>query len=323
MSHDIADMMGQAVMAYQGATPWHQLGTKMEGHPDVPAALIAAHMDWNVSLEDMFLKDGKKVKYRKAVIRDVDRSVLATVGDKYQPLQNSEAFGVLQPACEQFGVTIETCGMLNDGARVWMQARLPDRIEVVDGDYVDGYFLAMSGHNGKTAFTARLTPQRVVCANTIAMAVRGSASFIQLNHYGQASAQINQVTKLVTKLVQSLKSSGETFSKLAAKKMDLDEVKQYVADVLDIDELEDLDEENPVLISRFDKIVELSEHGKGVEFAPNSAWAAFNAVTEYIDHVRPTETRSMKSLQTANRSAAFGKNSRLKAKALVLATALI
>ncbi len=325
MPHDLGEFLGQVTLAYQGAAPWHQLGTKMDRIPDVPAALEAAHLNWNVSLEDLFLKDGRKLKTRKAVVRDADLAILSTVGDKYQPLQNSEAFGVLQPACEQFGVTIETAGMLKGGEKVWMLAKLPESVEVVPGDSVDGYFLVITGHNGKTAFTARPTPIRVVCANTIAMAVSGTPYLVQLNHYGQAAQEVKQVTKLVTALVQSLKESGQSFSKLAMKKLSLDQTKEYIADVLkiDLEDLEDEAEENPVLVQRFEKIVELSQHGKGVEFAPNSAWNALNAITEYVDHVRPTEVRSQKSMISANRSAIFGKNAKVKARALVLAQKMV
>ncbi len=319
MSHEISELMGQATMAYQGETPWHALGTKMEGNPDVPAALKAAHLDWLVSIEDLFLADGTKVSRRKATVRDVDHKILHTVGDKYHVLQNHEAFGVLQPACEQFGVTIETAGALGTGDKCWMLAKLPERIEVVAGDHVDGYFLVMTGHNGKTRFTARPTPVRAVCANTIALALR-SKEIIELRHVSGVANQMKMVTDLVTNLVASLKQSGETFAKLAAKRMDHDEVRAYIAEVLGIEDEDDLEMENPVVARRFEKILELSESGKGTEFAPGTSWTAFNAITEYVDHVRPAEAHNTKSIRSANKSAVFGKNAKLKQKALLLAT---
>jgi phage/plasmid-like protein (TIGR03299 family) len=321
MSHDIASLMGRSMMAYQAEMPWHALGTKMEGSPDVPAALEAAHLNWNVALEDLFLKDGTKINRRKAVVRDVDHKVLHTVGDKYHPLQNAEAFGVLQPACEKFGVTIETAGALGVGDKVWMLAKLPDRVQAVSGDYIDGYFLVMTGHNGKTRYTARPTPVRAVCANTIAMALE-SKEIIELRHIAGVSNQMKMVTGLVTTLVQALKKSGETFGQLAAKRMSQEDVENYIAEVLGIEDIENLEDENPVLNRRFQKILELSAHGMGAEFAPGTLWSAFNGITEYIDHVRPAEAHNTKSIRAANKSAIFGKNAKLKAKALVIAAKL-
>ena len=320
MPASIAEVNGQATMAYQGETPWHKLGTTMEGKPDVPQALKAANLDWEVQLKTMFYRHGDKsikVPSRRAAVRDVDGKLLSTVGGDYVVLQNSEAFGVLQPACEQFGVQIETAGALGRGDRVWMLAKLPKTIEPVSGDKIEQYFLVVNGHNGWTAYTARGTDVRVVCANTLAIAMGGSKAVINLKHVKSTAEQFDQVAAMVTQLLAEATKRGEAYSKLAGRKLTPTEVQSYVEEVLKIG-----DDPNPVAARRRDTIIELTKTGKGVQFAPDTAWAAFNAITEYIDHVRPAEAKSPRTIQQANQSALFGTNLKIKQRALVLATKL-
>lgn len=319
MSANIAVIEGKAAVAYQNETPWHSLGTKMDGNPDVPTALTAASLDWTVSLKSMFYRSGDKsikVPTRKAVVRDTDGVLLSTVGTDYTPVQNTEAFGILQPACEQLGLTIETAGALGRGDRVWMLAKMPKSIEPVAGDRLDGYLLVMTGHNGWTPMSARLTEVRVVCANTLAMAERDKA-YVKLNHVKTAAEQLDEIANVTTQMIEVMAKTNETFKTMADRKMTLDEIKSYVNDVLNIDA-----DPNPVAARRRDTILQLVASGKGAEFAPASAWAAFNAVTEYIDHVRPAEAKNVRTIKQANQSALFGTNAKMKQKALILARQL-
>ncbi len=198
---------------------------------------------------------------------------------------------------------------------VWMLAKMPESVSVVPGDTVDGYALVMTGHNGWTPYTARLTPIRTVCANTIALAMRDHA-FVKLTHVRSSADKLEQVKEMMTDLVTALKTTGETFTKLAGQKMSERQLGAYIKQVLGA---KLTDEMQPVVAARHATILELAKSGKGVEFAPGTAWAAFNAVTEYVDHVRPAEVKAPRMLTQANQSALFGTNARLKNRALVLA----
>lgn len=324
MPAEIADITidgtSKPMMAYQGEMPWHKLGTAMTGKPDVHAALKAANLDWEVTLKTMFYRHGDKaikVPQRRAVVRETDGQLLATVGADYVPVQNTEAFSVLQPACEQFGVTIETAGALGKGDRVWMLAKMPERVTVVPGDVVDQYFLILTGHNGWTSYTGRGTDVRVVCRNTLGMATRGSKALINLRHVKSTAEQFDQVASMVTTLIAAAKERGESFKSLANRRLTLDELKAYVTEVLHMG-----DDPNPVATRRRETIIELAQSGKGVEFAPNTLWTAFNAITEYVDHVRPAEAKNPRTIRQANESALFGTNMKIKTRALVLAKRL-
>jgi phage/plasmid-like protein (TIGR03299 family) len=220
---------------------------------------------------------------------------------------------VLQPALDRFGVEIETAGALGNGDRVWMLAKLPKDIEPIDGDRIKNYMMIMTGHNGWTAHTSRFTQVRAVCENTINLALQDEA-FVRLRHVETEVDKLTQVSDIIVGFMDLAKRMGESYQKLAAHKMSEAEIKTYIEAALD------LDFDNPVAARRRDRIVELSKDGKGVELAPGTAWTAFNAITEYIDHVRPAEAKAARTVKNANQSALFGANAKIKARALQLAT---
>ena len=320
MSADLAtNAANEVMMAYQGETPWHQTGTLITDPSvikSVPKFLTAANLDWEVALKSMFYRAGDKalkVPQRRAVVRSTDGKLLSTVGAGYHAFQNKEAFAVLQPALDRFGVELETAGALGVGDRVWMLAKLPKAIEPVPGDSIMNYIMIMTGHNGWTAYTARLTQVRVVCKNTINLALL-DAAFARLRHTPTEVDRLTQISDVITGFLEVAKQTSASYAKLAGHKMSDSEMKSFIETALN------LDFDNAVAARRRDRIVELAtKTGKGVELAPGTAWAAFNAITEYIDHVRPAEAKAPRTIKNANQSALFGQNAKLKARALALA----
>jgi len=265
----------------------------------------------------MYLKSGRKVPRRSAVVRDVDKAILATVSNSYHVLQNSEAFGVLDLACREFGVTIETAGALGKGDRVWMLAKLPESIEPVKGDKVNGYCLIVTGHNGWTPYSARLTAIRVVCNNTLTAALASGKAAIRLVHKRTDLEQMDLVANMVTELVTGLKETNRTYQRLAAKKVTASDVDAYVSAVLNLE----LDAElTGVAARKKQSMIDMVTTSPGSEFAPGTAWAAYNGITAFIDHCRTAKADRV--LRQADQSAVFGPNARMKAKALRLALAL-
>jgi len=340
---NIAVINGREAMAYQGETPWHRLGVLMESGVDVAAALQMATLDWNVSLENIFLEGGKLIDKNRALVRDVDNEVLSVVGDSYVPIQNSEAFGILDTACKEFGVSIESAGALGRGERVWMLAKLQENIEPIPGDNVEGYFLVTSGHKSGIPLTARPTPIRVVCENTLNVALSRTDAIIKLRHIDYDVSQLDMVEEMIGSLIETLEITNTTFAELAKKKWSMSTIKDYVDKVLGfvetsennvVQELHDYlgiskkVDLGTIASRRRDNIIELVFEGKGAKLAganrkkeQATAWGAYNAVAEYYDHVRPAEFKSENAALQANRSALFGASAGIKLKALELAVA--
>jgi len=329
MAHNLATINGAVAMAYQGETPWHELGTRMEsGVVNVNDALTAASLVWDVALERMFLANGNSVPNRFAVVRTLDSTVLGTASDWYKPIQYRDAFRVFQPAIEQFGLTVEAAGALGQGERAWMLFKLGADIEPVPGDHVAGYGVATSGHDGKTCFQFRPTPIRTICQNTLdaANAFGGlKGRVFGVSHIGSdVDKQVTAATELVTKAIAAMQETGETFAAMARKQLTPEAVVRYIETVFPAADNGDISKQ---LATRRKTVSELVWTGVGAELAlsetggePNP-WACYNAVTEYFDHV--ATAASAKRTRAANTSALFGTGADVKLFALQAARQLV
>ena len=159
--------------------PWHKLGTVTAGALTAQEAITTAQQDWLVEKRPIYtkLEDGTylEVKDKFATVRNHPKagfSALGVVGNQYVPVQNMEAFEILDAIRDDSGAVYETAGSLYNGKRVFISMKLPDTLKFAGGqDNVDLYILASNSHDSSTAFQLMVTPIRVVCANTLAMAV--------------------------------------------------------------------------------------------------------------------------------------------------------
>jgi phage/plasmid-like protein (TIGR03299 family) len=327
-------MTEQNARPYQQQSPWHRLGTDISQAATVAEALQLAQLDWTVSLHDLYWEKQSEAHYlgevkaelihvpqRKVVIRDTDRKILGTVGNTYVPLQNHEAFSVLEVAIQEFGVKLVAGGTYGTSLRSWLLARLPDDATIVEGDTVCPYFLVSTGHDGATPYVAVPTPFRIACANALDVAVGHGyrEMLVRLTHTKDAAKKLDTVSDMVESVLTSFKRLTLLFQGLAKHQVPMGDLHDYIDAVLGIEEG---DAVKGVLERRRAELRRLITEGKGNDLAPRTAWAAYNAVTEYVDHVRPAEATA-KTVQTANEQALFGRNALLKHRALVLAKGLV
>ena len=235
MAHNLATTRGVVAMAYQGSTPWHQLGHRMteETAANIGSSMAIAGLDYTVGLEQLFLADGREVPNRHAVTREDDHAILGTVSGWYKPIQNADAFNVFQPAMDEFGLTVEAAGALGQGERAWMLFKLPTDCEPVPGDKVSGYGVAVTGHDGRNTFEFRPTPIRVVCQNTLDAAIERSRKgrVFGISHIGNVDSQVDAARKLVSSAIAAMQETGDTFASLAAKRLTPEETVAYIEKV--------------------------------------------------------------------------------------------
>lgn len=156
-------------MFYVREKPWHGLGTMVEDAPSSIDALTLAGLDWNVVQKDVFTQDGDPISGFKVNLRDSDGAVLGIVSDRYKVVQNEDAFRFTDDLLVE-GVTYETAGALQCGRKVWMLARMPQRY-VIAGDEIAPYLVVMNSHDGSSGIKVAMTPIRVVCQNTLNLAL--------------------------------------------------------------------------------------------------------------------------------------------------------
>ena len=308
MSHLIESMM------YVGEKPWHGLGVPLTNPPTIAEALIASGLNWNAAKEPVFTQDGTKVPDTYAVVRDTDKAILGTVGERYHIVQNSEAFKVFQPMLDAGAITLETAGATKGGSRVWVLAKCKtEPIEIVPGDKVELYILFYHSHDGSLRINYGFTPIRTVCNNTLTLALNDSRSkLFKIKHTKGAIDAVNAVTEIMNVARGEFEATAEQYKALARKGCDLKQLENYVRIVFDlkaIDPSKPVDEQESKLV---EKIKPLFEKGRGNDLpgVKNTMWAAYNAVTEYLTHERGKSAENR--FDTLN----FGQGKELNDKAL-------
>ena len=150
-------------------TPWHGLGRIVMDAPASREALELAGLDWQVESRNIYSGTGAMIPGYRANVRSTDDAVLGVVSDRYRIVQNEEAFQFTDDLLGE-GVTYETAGSLQGGKKVWMLARLP-RKYLIAGDQVEPYLVIFNSHDGSSGVKVAMTPIRVVCQNTLNLAL--------------------------------------------------------------------------------------------------------------------------------------------------------
>jgi len=149
--------------------PWHGLGQVINDAPTSKDALIYAGLDWRVVQENVYNDKGILIPGYKVNIRDCDDTPLGIVSDRYKVVQNEEAFQFCDELLGE-GVRFETAGSLQNGKRTWMLAKMPERYFMA-GDEIEAYMVIMNSHDGSSGIKMAMTPIRVVCQNTLNLAL--------------------------------------------------------------------------------------------------------------------------------------------------------
>lgn len=292
-------------MTYVGATPWHELGVKLDAPPTTREAIVAAGLDWEVGLKDLVTTDGTPVTHR-ATYRKSDQKILGVVGPSYCPIQNASAFDWFDPFVTSGEATIETAGSLEGGKRIWVLAKLSrDPSEIVPGDVVQKYLLLANAHDGTLAGRVGFTPVRVVCHNTLSMATEGGESkLVRVFHTKNAVDVLAKVRDIMNLANQSFEATADQYRYLAGKQVCAGDLEKYVKLVFpprvkpvaaqSEGALAVLREEVAKRSPTLEAIRGLFEDGAGNQLpgVRGTYWAAYNAVTEYVTHHRGRDAES-------------------------------
>lgn len=209
--------------------PWHNLGTIVQEAPTSRDAIRLGGLDWLVTQEPLFTAGGKEAPIL-ANVRNSDGEILGTVGDRYQILQNAEAFAIADFFAGQ-GAKYETAGSLFGGRKVWLLMKA-EEFEILD-DKFDDYFLLSNSHDGSSTLKVATTPVRVVCNNTLTLALSKNPRVFNIRHTGQIlekSVQAGKFLGLSAKYREELKDEAEA---LATAKVSPAEVAKFIANLFD------------------------------------------------------------------------------------------
>lgn len=271
-------------MFYTREKPWHGLGTMVAEAPNSKDALRLAGLNWKVLQEPVYTENEELIQGYKANVRDTDRKVLGVVTDRYKVIQNEEAFAFTDTLLGE-GVRYETAGSLQEGRRVWMLARLP-REFIIGGERISPYMVFSNTHDGSGAVKTALTPIRVVCNNTLNLALRTAKRSWSMIHTGDISGKIEEAKNTLLLADEYMTALGQEFENLRKIKLSEKQVLDYIKILLPM-------EENYSLLQK--RGVEKLRAGMKMRYfdAPdlkdvgNNGYRFVNAVSDFATHSTP------------------------------------
>lgn len=306
-------------MAYSGNTPWHALGTKLDGPMTSLQAIQAAHLDYDVTKEKLYLSDGRQAPAYCTMTSDT-HAMLGVVGEQYTPLQNRAAFEFFDVLVGEGQARFETAGALGQGERVWLLARMEGgTFEAVKGDPIATFNLLSNSHDGSSGVEDRFTSERVVCANTLAMALRGSAAVVKIRHTQSVEARVKLAAGILATYQRHFALFKDAMCHLAKVRITDAMVEEFEQGMFGkVDETPE-GRGRTILMNKLAKFEELLVKGAGTDIPGvcGTAYGMVNAYTEWADfhsQVKGTTDRTSAII--------FGNAAKEKERALELALVL-
>ena len=276
-------------MFYTRTAPWHGLGTRVLEAPTSSAALSLAGLDWRVIQKPVLTEDGLFISGFKANVRDRDNQVLGVVSDRYKVVQNEDAFAFTDDLLGE-GVTYETAGSLQNGRRTWILAKLPQRY-IISGDEIDPYLVFMNSHDGTGAIKAAMTPIRVVCQNTLNLALSTARRSWSTIHTGDIHGKLQDARNTLLYADRYMAALGKTIEELSRQKLSDRQVLEYIDALFPLPE--DASEARKKNLGKLKEDLKLRYFdAPDLQHVGKNAYRFVNAVSDFATHARPLRERS-------------------------------
>lgn len=269
-------------MMYNRTVPWHGLGTKVDEAPTSADALRLAGLDWTVEQKNIQLCGGAKIQNYKANVRSSDGRVLGIVGDRYKVIQNSEAFSFTDDIIGG-DVRYETAGSLNGGKKIWLLAKLPET--EIAGDKTEPYMCFANSHDGSGAIRVCMTPIRVVCSNTLNLALDTARRTWSVRHTGDLQSKMHEARVCLQMANAYMGALAKEADRLANTTVTRTQLDQILEELFPVDESSSQREK--------ENVKKLKDEFMVCYFAPDilkfrgTAWGAVNAMSDMISHNAP------------------------------------
>lgn len=270
-------------------TPWHRLGVVTDNPLDSADAIAQAGLDWTVSVRPMVTFDPENgqagfidVPNHYATVRDSDDSVLGVVGNRYTPIQNIECFNFLDNVLDDYDATYETAGALDNGKVVWMLLNLNKDI-VVGDDVTVPYLLLSNSHDGSSALKAVTTPIRVVCQNTLQLALGNYKTSFSFRHTQNLQKRMAQARSALELSYQYVDGFTEEVERLIFQDVTDQKFNELMQTIMPVPELKE-DGSNAVVVQKSNEAQQqVIQNFNLPEFRDheNTGWSAINALSNY------------------------------------------
>lgn len=304
-------------MAYTDRTPWHGLGHRLPPRQPLEVWARAAGMDWHIESADVrFVAHDSGLgsihafPEQKVLYRSDTKTPLSVVSKRFRVVQPAEILEFYRDLTEAGGFELETAGVLKEGRKLWALARTDQSVCLKGRDKVNGYLLLATACDGTLATTAQFTSIRVVCHNTLAIALGDSAGAVKVGHRSQFDAQA--VKRQLGIAISSWDGFMARIKAMAERRLSDTDVEHYLKRVLSAPAM--VPHDLPIVRDRSLKAVQELFAGKGMgaqlASSAGTAWGLLNGVTEYVDH-----HRRARSGDHRRDAAWFGQGAAIKQKA--------
>jgi phage/plasmid-like protein (TIGR03299 family) len=282
-------------MAYANDAPWHGLGNPLASGQPIEVWAERAGMNWRIDSADVrFVAAGDGLgsihafPEQKVLYRSDNQRPLSVVSRRFQVVQPSEILEFYRDLTEAGGFELETAGVLKEGRKLWALARTGQSVSLKGRDKVNAYLLLATACDGTLATTAQFTSVRVVCNNTLAIALGDGAGAVKVPHRSQFDP--SAVKRQLGIAVSSWDGFMARMKALAECKVKEASVEGFLRRVLTYPVHAVADGAATAVNDRALKTVQelYAGRGKGAALlsASNTAWGLLNSVTEFVDHHR-------------------------------------
>lgn len=286
MAHNVETMFSAGRVK-----PWHYAETSevtklIQEAPTSKDALHYAGLDWEVLQTPVYMENGIVIPNYKANVRSTDNSCLGIVTDRYKIVQNTEAFeftDAIVGETENGVVTYETAGSLCGGRKIWLLAKMP--VQKVLDDDVEPYMFFSNSHDGTGAIKVGMTPIRIVCNNTLNMALAGAKRSWSTKHVGDMQSKLEEAKlclQMADKYMQNLDIEADRLANAKLYKEQIDEILDELFPITD----NDSDRKKQNVQSAKDSFYVAYFMPDILKFG-ESAWRAVNAMSDMVTHSTP------------------------------------
>ena len=309
-------------MAYVNETPWHGLGNHLTENQPIEVWLEQAGMSWSIEESPvLFQVDKAGFNFRsnneaKVLYRSDNLEALSVVSNRYKVVQPRDVLEFYRDLVEVGGFELETAGVLKGGRKLWALAKTGQEVMLKGGDQVKGYLLLATACDGTLATTAQFTSVRVVCNNTLTMAVGDAKGAVKVPH--STSFDPVAVKRELNLGVSAWEDFIYRMKALSARKVHRIEAMNYLVNLLGDSETPLSKQPNEKAITAVYGLFNGKGKGSVLTSANETAWGLLNAVTEYVDH-----HQAARSADNRLNSAWFGRGASIKESALVQALQLV
>lgn len=279
-------------MFYVGKMPWHKEGIPLKEPPNTIEAIKCAGLNWNVDKVKIYTEGRDLIKDYYGIRRMDNSKVLGVVKKGYVPLQNSEAFKFFDPLIKNNFIEYETAGALGEGEIIWILAKLKQNssFKINKEDEVNKYLLLSNSHDGQSAVSIKFTPIRVVCQNTLCIALNEGET-TKIRHLTSMQSKLGETQIAIENILKVYENIEENFKLMCNFNITKEKAKEYFNNIYPVIDEKFITTKNQLIkrnvnINIQNQLVNNFEYGYGVNNygIDSTLWAAYNAVTQYIDH---------------------------------------